>query len=124
MTMKLLDDLKAAEKALFDHVGYSHDWRVFPVVDHTDQFWAVDPGEDSWCKSSPNREHLERWLALDDFQDGMGDDLYESSIYTYRHLKRWVFRGSELTMVLEDTHSDLNVWLAVYRNDMEVKAQQ
>lgn len=123
--MNLVETIHAAEKALFEHVGYEHDWRIFPVVDHTDMYWAVDRGADSWCRSSKDKAALEYWINNEngDYREEDGDKVYESSIYTYRHLKKWVFRGPEFTLVLEDTHCDLNVWLACYRTDMEVKAR-
>ena len=119
----LVAALGRAEEALFRHVGYAHDWRKFPIMDYTDMFWAVDPTEREWSRHSPSREALQDWVDTGEYRKCDGGMCYESEIYTYRHLDRWVVRGPELTIVLEDTHCDGNIWLAVYLTSIEVKAK-
>ncbi len=107
-----------AEQTIFDHVGYVEDWRRLPLEISTGRYWAVDDNEDSWCRSAKSKDDLEKWLKTDDFGDM---EVYEDEIYTQRHLRRWVYRGPEFTMVCVDTHCDGNQFLRIFRNDMEVK---
>lgn len=116
-----VDAFFAARELIFKHVGYEENWRVLPLDDSRDQFWSVDPAEREWVKFSPNREALEYWLAEHDDEYGPhGDILYESVIYTQRHLPKWVYRGAELTLVVADTQMDGNKLLQLFRNENEV----
>jgi hypothetical protein len=108
-----------ARAAIFKHVGYVEDWRKLPIDDSRDQFWAVDEDEREWVKFAPKREAMVYWLANDDWGP-YGDEVYESSIYTQRHLPKWVYRGTKLTLVVTDTHTDGNQLLQLFRNENEV----
>lgn len=117
-----VDRLFEARAAIFAHVGYVEDWRVLPIDDSRDQFWAVDEHERAWVKFSPKREALAYWLADHDDEYGpYGNDLYENVIYTQRHLPKWVYRGAELTLVVADTQTDGNKYLQIFRSANEVK---
>jgi hypothetical protein len=117
----IVDSFFDAREAIFEHVGYVEDWRVLPIVDHRDDFWAVDEHEHEWVKFSPSREALLYWLAEHDDEYGThGDKLYQHEIYTQRHLSKWVLRGKELTIVVVDTHTDGNQYLQLFCNDNEV----
>ena len=50
----VIDLFFAARKAIFAHVGYVEDWRVLPINDSRDQFWAVDKDEREWVRFSPS----------------------------------------------------------------------
>jgi hypothetical protein len=64
------------------------------------------------------------WLAEHDDEYGAyGDVLYEHTIYTQRHLPRWVYRGKELTLVVVDTGTDCNQLLQIFRNKNEIHVQ-
>lgn len=118
----VMDSFFEAREAIFEHVGYVESWRILPIDDSRDQFWAVDAQEDKWVKFSPSRDGLFYWLGDHDDEYGTyGDMLYQNQIYTQRHLPRWVYRGAELTMVVVDTRTDGNQCLQVFRNDHEVR---
>ncbi len=111
-----------ARAAIFAHVGYVENWRVLPIDDSRDQFWAVDEHEREWVKFSPEREALAYWLAEHDDEYGShGDVLYENVIYTQRFLPKWVYRGTELTLVVSDTRTDDNKYLQLFRNENELR---
>jgi hypothetical protein len=118
----LVDRFFEARAAIFAHVGYDENWRVLPIDDSRDDFWAVDENEHAWVKFSPKREALVSWLVGPDgeFRD-YSDVLYENRIYTQRHLSKWVYRGAELTLVVVDTQTDGNKLLRIFRNANEVK---
>lgn len=119
---QVVDRYFDARALIFAHVGYDENWRVLPIDDSRDDFWAVDEAEHAWVKFSPKREALVSWLAGPDgeFRD-YSDVLYENRIYTQRHLSKWVYRGAELTLVVVDTQTDGNKLLRIFRNAHEVK---
>lgn len=116
----IVDSLFEAREAIFEHVGYKEDWRVLPIVDYRDDFWAVDEHEREWVKFSPSKEALVYWLENDDYGPH-GDNVYEHEIYTQRHLSKWVYRGEELTLIVVDTHTDGNQYLQLFCNADEVR---
>ena len=117
----VVDTFFAQRAAIFKHVGYREDWRILPIVDYRSDYWSVDELEREHVRFSPDREALAYWLAHDDYGK-YGDRLYENSIYTQRHLPRWVYRGKELTIVVVDTHTDGNQYLQLFANDREIKS--
>jgi hypothetical protein len=119
----VVDRFFEARKAIFAHIGYIEDWRVLPIDDSRDQFWAVDTHEREWVKFSPSREALAYWLAdHDDEYGSYGNVLYKNVIYTQRHLPKWIYRGKELTLVVVDTQTDGNKLLQIFRNENEVQS--
>jgi hypothetical protein len=107
--MKILDDYLALQKQIFDYFGYVEDWRVIPIDDAREYYWFVDgegPGRVGYADT-------EKELM---FQDGK---YYEDEIYTQRHLKKWVYRGEEYTMICCDPHVDGNVFLRIFTNKNE-----
>lgn len=116
----IVDSFYDAREAIFEHVGYKEDWRVLPIVDNRDDFWAVDEHEHEWVKFSDSREALVYWLEHDD-HGPHGDKLYENEIYRQCHLPKWVYRGEELTLIVVDTHTDGNQYLQLFRNEDEVR---
>lgn len=117
-----VDRFFEARKAIFEHVGYRENWRVFPIDDSRDLFWAVDEQEREWVKFSPERVALAYWLEdHDDEYGSYGNVLYQDVIYTQRHLPKWVYRGADLTIVVVDTQTDGNKFLRLFRNANEVR---
>lgn len=112
-----------ARAAIFAHVGYVEDWRVLPIDDSRAQFWAVDVHEREWVRFSPSREALTYWLGEHDDEYGpYANVLYSNEIYTLRHLPKWVYRGTELTLIVADTQTDCNQCLQLFRNENEVRS--
>jgi hypothetical protein len=107
--------------AIFKHVGYVENWRILPIVDYRRDYWSVDKFEREYVRHSPNREAIAYWIEHDDYGK-YGDRVYENSIYTQRHLPKWVYRGKELTIVVVDTHTDGNQYLQLFANDREIKS--
>lgn len=124
--MDIVDTYLQSLDAIFQHVGYVENWRAIPVEDSRNYFWAIDEDENTWCKFSSQKEALEFWLKQEheDEYGSYGDRLYKDSIFTYWHLKKWVYRGPEFTIVIVDTHTDGNKFLRIFRNDHEIKLKK
>lgn len=117
-----VDRFFAAREAIFKHVGYIENWCVLPIDDSRDQFWAVDVHEREWVKFSPTRKALRYWLEEHDDEYGSyGKELYQNVIYTQRFLPKWVYRGTDLTIVVADTRTDGNKYLQLFRNANELR---
>ncbi len=94
---KTIDKYFDLQKEIFDHVGYVEDWKVIPLDDRRNMYWNVDKDEKTSCKYASNKKDTQRFLP------------------------KWVYRGPEFTIVCCDPHTDGNHFLAIFRNDMEVK---
>lgn len=106
----LLQKYFDVESEVFDAFGYKHDWRVFPLQDHRDAYWYLDARDHLTYGYTPLT--VELVLA--------GSEIYTANVFTYVHLKKWVYRIEQYTMILIDTHCDGNIFLAIFDNDKEV----
>ncbi len=106
-TFEEMEAFQAAKSALYDHVGFTEDWTVYPVDDRTSTFWFID--EDS--------THVRFAKSMEDLlSDG---DYFQNSIYTQRFYPKWVYRGEKMTMIFVDTHTDGNKFFAFFANAKE-----
>lgn len=110
--MKLLNDYLTLQKELHDYFGYVEDWRILPIVDDTEYYWGLPEGDEAEVRFADTLEQLE---------DEDTGDYYVNSIYTQRHLPKWVYRGEDYTMICADTHTDGNKLLQIFSNNKEVK---
>lgn len=108
--MKALDEYLAARAAVFAEVGYVEDWRVLPIDDRREYYWRLDGEGPGTVRFAASQEEL---------RDEEAGEYFTDEIYTQRHLRRWVYRGECYTMVVVDTHTDGNQFLAVFANDKE-----
>lgn len=107
--MQLLNDYFKIQKQLYEYFGYEEKWKVFPLDDSTQYYWMLD-GE------GPGKVHFADTITELAQQTG---NYYENVIYTQRHLKKWVYRGKDYTMVVVDTQTDGNKFLQIFDNSKE-----
>lgn len=110
--MSLIGDYKNALQALYDHVGFKEDWVVYAIEDRTEMFWKISGTE----RDGEVIYHEDNQVVHD--EDGQH---YSDEIYTQRFYSKWVYRGTELTMIFVDTHTDGNKFFAVYSNEKELR---
>lgn len=106
----VVEVMEAAKNAIFAHCGYKQDWVVFPLDDQRDAYWCVEPserGEVRWAE------------APETLVDEEAGKYYNGAVYTQRFLKKWVFRGAELTLAVVDTQCDGNKLLMIFNNAKE-----
>ncbi len=107
--MELLDKYEEVRDEIFEYFGYVEDWRTLPLDDARSYFWFLDgvgPGEVTFADSE--EELMTR-----------NGNCYTNSIYTQRHLSKWVYRGKDYTMIVVDTHTDGNQLLQIFDNSKE-----
>lgn len=108
----LVNNFFKFEEELCKAFGYTHDWRIFPIVDERENYWGLTEGEKKVCHSP---------LANNVGGEIDGNQCYSASVYTYRHLSKWVYRTEKYTMILMDTHCDGNIYLGIFDSSKEVK---
>ncbi len=111
--MKLLDDYRKIEQAIFDYFGYKEDWVTIPLEDRTDMSWQIVNGE-------AHGGEVKFHETMEAVRDETGEH-YCNEIYTQRFLPKWVYRGEDYTMICVDTHTDGNKFLAIFDNSKEIK---
>lgn len=107
-----LDEFITIREKVFAYFGYVEDWRVLPISDSRKYYWRLEgdgPGNVKFADS------------IEELDSGEGNS-YENEIYTNRHLPKWVYRGTDYTMVVVDTHCDGNQLLQIFSNDKESKS--
>lgn len=112
--MRFFEDYFALQKAVHDYFGYTEDWRILPLVDNREYYWRIVGGE-----GRGGVIHYAGTIA--DLNDEAKGNYYEATVYTQRHLPKWVYRAEVYTLVSMDTHSDFNQFLGIFANDREVK---
>jgi hypothetical protein len=103
----LIDFYFRIKANVFEYFGYKENWRVLPLDDAREYYWKISDYGDSV-------------LYADRRQDLGEGDGYEAEIYKQRFLEKWVYPADDYTMILVDTHVDLNQLLMVFDNKKEV----
>lgn len=103
--MELLERYKELERRLHDYFGYQEDWHVYAIQDHRDSYWHIRDGD----------------VEFADKEEDVGiDNGYSYEIRNDRFLPKSVYVGVDYTMILVDTHTDGNQFLAIFSNAMRV----
>lgn len=84
--MNLIENYNAALEELYNHVGFTEDWVVCPIDDKTEMFWDVD---DQTVRYADSKE---------EFEEESGN-YYSDEIYKQRFYSKWVYEGTEFTMI-------------------------
>ena len=103
--MQLLTDYFELQQKIYDFFGYREDWRVIPLIDRRECYWAL--GEEAVLFAEKPLTH--DLIALGNY--------YKDCIYRQRFLPKYVYEADGFTMISVDTHTDGNKFLAVYSND-------
>ncbi len=103
--MQLLDEYFALQKAIYEYFGYVEDWVVIPLDDCREAYWYLT---DDAVKYAKTEEEL-----LDE------DKQFGNEIYTQRFLPKYIYRGTDFTMICVDTHTDGNKFLQIFDNAKE-----
>lgn len=100
--MNVIQKYEAAQKELFQHVGFAPDYVVCPIDDCTDQYWSVEGQSVKYADSIK--------------QFNSDGDYYQDDIYSQRFYDKWVYEGLEFTMIFCDPHTDGVKWFRVFDN--------
>jgi hypothetical protein len=110
--METLERYFDLQEQIYDYFGYTEDWVAIPILDSRVYHWRIIGGESYGGKVVFSAD-------ADDLINGEGNN-YSNSIYTQRHLPKWVYRGCDYTMICVDTHTDGNKFLQIFSNNLEM----
>jgi hypothetical protein len=116
--MKLLDEYNKIQMEIFTYFGYVQNWRSIPLDDQRGKYWMICGPE---YTNITKIVWSEKPLTIETVTEGIY--IYSGSLYTQRHLPKWVYRGKDYTMICVDTHTDGNQFLMIFDNDKEYKDQ-
>lgn len=106
--MKILDEYFKLQQEIYDYFRFEEDWVVLPLDDRREYDWEIINDEEIL------------YGKKDDIINNTGN-YYSDEIYKQRFYDKWVYRGEEYTMIMVDTHTDGNRFLAIYDNLKEIK---
>lgn len=106
--MKLLDNYNEVLDELYNYFGFEEDWTVYPIDDRRKYWWELDSSEVRFYDSKE---------AYEQQDDG---HTYADEILNHRFYPKAVYEGLEFTMIMVDTHTDGNKFLAIYDNSKQV----
>ena len=94
---------------IYEYFGFVEDYVVLPLDDRREYDWEIiDDSEVQFGKR-------------EDIVNDTGN-YYEDEIYKQRFYDKWIYRGKEFTMIMVDTHTDGNRFLAIFDNSKEIKS--
>ena len=121
----LLNNFFAMEKQIHEYFGYKEDWVKIPMEDRTEYDWLLiqrQPVDGTLnCSLGKGTVTYGEDMTAEKIADGA---CYSDSIYTQRFLPKWVYRGEKFTMIVVDTHTDGNKFLAIFDNAKEVTPER
>lgn len=107
--MDMFDNYFKLLNEIYEYFGFVEDYVVLPLDDRREYYWVIV--NDSEVQFG-NRE---------DIINDTGN-YYENEIYKQRFYNKWIYRGKEFTMIMVDTHTDGNRFLAIFDNLKEIKS--
>lgn len=105
----MFDEYFKLQEEIYEYFGFLEDWVVLPFDDRRNYYWIL-VDEDS----------VQYAEIKEDIINDTGT-YYQDEIYKQRFYKQWVYRGKDYSMIMVDTHTDGNRFLAIYDNKKEMK---
>ena len=119
--MQNVADYWKAKNWLFNYFGYKEDWVTIPLHTQTiGLWWFINGARD---ETGAGGEVIFQYQDDEEYdpKDVEDGNCVSWPIYTQRFLPKWVYRGKDYTMVVVNTQTDGNKYLAVFSNELEVK---
>ena len=104
-----------AEKAVHAHIGYTEQWRVYPLEDSTGMYWHLHNGKIYFAESI---EALQYGLTEEGLFESPSE--FDKADY-YGEYIEGTYKGDQYTGFTMDTHTDGNSFLSIFDNSKEVK---
>lgn len=106
--MELLDKYNELQQEIYDYFDFVEQWQVFPIDDRRQYWWKNDNDEVRFFNSKE---------AYESEDDG---NSYSDEILKSRHHSKSVLKGADFTMIIVDTHTDGNKFLAIFDNKKQI----
>lgn len=108
--MDIISNYFKLRDEVYNYFGFKEDWTVLPLDDRRNLWWKIDE----------EFEHVIQEECKQHVQTN-SENCHSDLIYKQRFYDKWVYRGEEYTMIMIDTLTDGNKFLAIYDNLKEVK---
>lgn len=105
--MTIIDEFFKIQQEIYDYFGFVEGWVVLPFDDRREHHWCLSTSE----------------VLYGSKQDVINEtgNYYSDEIYKQRFYDKWIYRGKEYTMIMVDTHTDGNRFLAIFDNLKEIE---
>ncbi len=103
MKNNIIENYKKSLEAIYEHVGFTEDWVVYPIDDCTKSVWSCNGTEVRYADSMK--------------QFNSDGDYYENEVYTQRFYKKWVYEGEIYTMIFCNPQVDGMKWFRIFSNE-------
>ena len=109
--MNIFNEYFKLLQEVYNYFGFEENWAVFPLDDRRAYYWKI-----------VNDEEVQYGEKSDIINDT--EEYYSDEIYKQRFYEKWIYRGEEYTMIMVDTHTDGNKFLAIFNNSKEMKGER
>jgi hypothetical protein len=106
--MNIIDEYFKLLQEVYDYFEFKEDWVILPLEDRREYDWQLI---DDDAVQYGNKDNI-----LNDT-----GEYYEDEVYKQRFYNKWIYRAKDYTMIMVDTHTDGNRFLAIYDNLKEIK---
>lgn len=102
--MKQLDTYNESLQAVYDYFGFREGCTIYPIDDRREYWWKS------------NAVEVEFYDSKEAYDEQDGNHTYSDEILHHRFYPKAVYEGAEFTMIMVDTHTDGNKFMAIYDN--------
>ena len=106
--MNIIDKYNDSLQKLYDYFGFVEDWVVFPIDDRREFYWHIVDGQVLF------------YDTLEAYQNDDENHMYSDEVMNHCFYKKSVYEGKDMTMIIVDTHTDGNKFLAIYNNTLKI----
>lgn len=107
--MKLLDDYSKTQESIYNYFGFKEGCKVYPIEDNRKYFWTIDS------------INVTSYDSIEAYKTGDGMQTYSDKILYLSGYPKAVYEGKEYTLIMIDTHTDGNKFLAIFDNSKQIK---
>ncbi len=116
--MKSLKKHTDSLQDIYDYFGYEEKCKVFPIDDRTDYYWDISEDSVIFCNKKENMIWDDKnnvWTCPKNCHDDFFTDEY-----FYGDNGKNIYFGKKFTMIVVDTRTDGNSFLAIYDNNKKL----
>lgn len=106
--MKALNNYKQSLKEIYEYFGYEEKWTVYPIEDYRTYWWKLGTNEVAFYNSKY------------DYERNNEEHTYKNEFLYYGENAKNVYKGKEYTLIVVDTRTDGNIFLAIYDNSKQI----
>ena len=122
--MKALKKHTQSLQDIYDYFEYEEPCMVFPIDDRTEFFWDIGNDSVTFCHKKKNMiwcSKTNEWTCPEHCDDDFYiDEFYYINTVPENQKKKNIYIGKDYTMIVVDTRTDGNSFLAIYNNSKKL----